>query len=77
LIKFVENILDDGTGGTMTSNRRLSSVEGLNLHRFRFGPFHPKLSRTSSVASNENASFCGRIYRKCQMICCMCHPNYI
>lgn len=46
-------------------------------HRLRIDQFNKKLSGRSSVASNENSSFCANFYQKCQIICCICRPNYL
>ncbi|CAF4708318.1 unnamed protein product, partial [Rotaria sp. Silwood2] len=57
----------------MTGGRLMES-NPLNVNRLRFAPLNEKMSRRSSLASNENSSFCDRFYQKCQIICCMCRP---
>jgi hypothetical protein len=50
---------------------------GLNLQRLGVTPLTQKLSTTSSTTSIERSSFCARLYQKCQMVCCICTPNYL
>ncbi|CAF0871325.1 unnamed protein product [Rotaria sp. Silwood1] len=61
----------------MAAGGRLIDSNPLNVHRLRFAPINDKMSRRSSLASNENSTFCDRFYQKCQIICCMCRPNYL
>jgi hypothetical protein len=61
----------------MTGDGTLPNSDGLNSNRLRIGTFNRKLSRASSAGSNENSHFCTHLYQKCQMICCICTPNYI
>ncbi len=51
---------------------------GLNVQRLGVTPVTQKLSTTSSTTSSiERSSFCTRLYQNCQMVCCMCTPNYL
>ncbi|CAF0935538.1 unnamed protein product [Rotaria sordida] len=59
------------TGGILMDPNRL------NARRLRFAQYNEKMSRRSSSASNDNTSFCDRFYQKCQIICCICRPNYL
>ena len=45
----------------------------LNHQRLGISPMTQKLSTTSI----EHSNFCSRLYRKCQMVCCICTPNYL
>lgn len=61
----------------MNVDGTLNNANETNMNRFRFNPSKHKLSTTSSIASDEDLGFSARIYRKCQIVCCMCRPNYL
>ncbi|UJR07576.1 hypothetical protein I4U23_011864 [Adineta vaga] len=73
--------LDDVAGGTTTATtggeKLPASDVGLNVQRLGVVPVTQKLSTTSSTTSIERSSFCARLYQKCQMVCCICTPNYL
>ncbi len=63
---------------SMTEGEKLPAGNvGLNLQRLGVTPLTQKLSTTSSTTSIERSSFCARLYQKCQMVCCICTPNYL
>lgn len=68
-----------GGGTTVTTGGEKLPVgdPGLNVQRLGAVPVTQKLSTTSSTTSIERSSFCARLYQKCQMVCCMCTPNYL
>lgn len=71
--------LDSIAAGTATTGgEKLPAGDaGLNVQRLGVAPATQKLSATSSTTSIERSSFCARLYQKCQMVCCMCTPNYL
>ncbi|CAF1210167.1 unnamed protein product [Rotaria sordida] len=72
--------LEDVAGGTttMTGEEKLQATNaGFNTQRLGITPTTQKLSATSSTTSIERSSFCARLYQKCQIVCCICTPNYL
>lgn len=66
------------TTALTTGNEKLTSAHaGLTSQRLGVHSINQKLSATSSTTSIEHSSFCARLYRKCQMVCCICTPNYL
>ncbi len=62
----------------MSGGDKLSAGDaGLNVQRLGVTPATQKLSTASSTTSIERSNFCARLYRKCQMVCCICTPNYL
>ena len=62
----------------MGGNDKLSPNNGgLTNQRLAVTTIGLKLSTTSSTTSIEHSNFCTRLYRKCQMVCCICTPNYL
>jgi len=70
---------DEVRGTTMpTGGEKLPAGDvGLNVQRLGIAPATQKLSTTSSTTSIERSNFCARLYQKCQMVCCICTPNYL
>jgi hypothetical protein len=67
-----------GTTTTITGGEKLPAGNvGLNAQRLGVTPPVQKLSATSSTTSIERSNFCARLYQKCQMVCCICTPNYL
>lgn len=83
--------IEDFTGRTpmttMTTSATMTTIggkeklplsnTGLTNQRLALAPVTQKLSTTSSTTSIEHSSFCARLYQKCQMVCCICTPNYL
>ncbi|CAF1966370.1 unnamed protein product [Rotaria magnacalcarata] len=72
--------LEDVAGGTTTmtgEEKLLTTNAGFNIQRLGVTPATQKLSATSSTTSIERSNFCSRLYQKCQMVCCICTPNYL
>jgi hypothetical protein len=59
----------------MHNDATLNNGNALNPNRFRSTPFNQKFSTASSVTSTDELGFFGRLYQKCQIVCCMCGPN--
>jgi hypothetical protein len=72
-------LLEDGTRGTTTREEKVPRGEGGAFTAQRLGvtPVAQKLSTTSSTTSIERSNFCTRLYQKCQVVCCICTPNYL
>ncbi|CAF1556949.1 unnamed protein product [Rotaria magnacalcarata] len=69
--------LDDTLDKGITTSGTLIDSNLLNTNRLRIDEFNKKFSARSSITSNENSSFCANFYQKCQIICCICRPNYL
>ncbi|CAF1539318.1 unnamed protein product [Rotaria sp. Silwood1] len=73
--------LEDVAGGTATmmtgEEKLLTANAGFNIQRLGVTPVTQKLSATSSTTSIERSNFCARLYQKCQIVCCICTPNYL
>ncbi|CAF3054589.1 unnamed protein product [Rotaria socialis] len=72
--------LEDVAGGTTTmtgEEKLLTTNVGFNIQRLGVTPAAQKLSATSSTTSIERSSFCARLHQKCQIVCCICTPNYL
>lgn len=66
------------TATTIATGEKLPVGDpGLNMQRLGVASLNQKLSTTSSTTSIEHSSFCARLYQKCQMVCCICTPNYL
>ncbi len=76
---FLILIEDEARGTTApTGGEKLPAGDaGLNVQRLGITPATQKLSTTSSTTSIERSNFCARLYQKCQMVCCICTPNYL
>lgn len=62
----------------MTGEEKLTTNNaGFNIPRLGMMPATQKLSAASSTTSIERSSFCARLYQKCQIVCCICTPNYL
>jgi hypothetical protein len=73
-------LIEDVAAGTTTATggeKLPAGNAGLNVQRLGVTPATQKLSTTSSTTSIERSNFCARLYQKCQMVCCICTPNYL
>jgi len=76
---FLFLIEDFAPGATTTTGgEKLPAGDvGLNVQRLGVTPATQKLATTSSTTSIERSNFCARLYQKCQIVCCICTPNYL
>jgi hypothetical protein len=82
VVSFFLFLIEDFAAGTMTTmtagGEKLPVGDaGLSVQRLGITPVTQKLSTTSSTTSIERSNFCARFYQKCQMVCCICTPNYL